>query len=719
MQTTRILVKKRIAVLCCCCVAGLLLLFVRVGWVQAVRGPELARMAERNRTQDVPVQPKRGIIFDRQGHELAVSVATDSVYLMPADVRESGRSQEVAATLAAVLGMSAADIQARIDRPSAFEWVQRQVDLSTSTRLRRLHLPGVGLVQESRRFYPKKTLAAHVLGIAGIDNNGLEGIDLQYESLVGGTPGRIVVQKDAAGRPIAQTTHRYEPPVQGANLFLTLDETIQYIVERELDKVCQEAKPEGAIAIVMDPRNGEVLAMASRPTFDPNRYRDYPAENRRNRAIWFSYEPGSTFKIVTGAAALEEGSSSPQSRFYCPGSITVGKSRISCAHSRAHGAESFVQVMQNSCNVGFVSIGLNLGLDRFYKYLDAFGFGKPTGIDLPGEAAGIVVPRARATQLDLATMSIGQANAVTPIQLLAAVSAVANGGTMMRPHLLKEARDQQGKLVKKVVPRAVGRVVSEETAAELRTILQGVVTEGTGTKAFLEGYQVAGKTGTAQKINPAGGYFSDKYVASFVGFAPAEDPRLACVVVIDAPTGYSYYGGAVAAPVFKEIMRDSLRYLGVPMQGVQQQAVAVQAPAEGQVRVPDVVGLDLTVARAALQDRALGVKVEGEGLLVWSQSPCPGSTAQRGDAVTVRLTTVSRQGETVRVPDLAGKSLREAAETLERFGLRLQAQGYGIVRSQRPAPGSSTRPGATVQLTLTSPWGGNGEKKDAGTEKDD
>jgi len=698
LQTTSLIIRKRIATLFFLFILGLGFLLGRVFWVQIIRGAELSELAIKNRMRDVPVEAKRGAICDRNGHELAISISTDSVYAIPAEVRKSGRAREIAHRLSELLQMDEVKVYQRITRMSSFEWVKRQVDFEVSARLKKMELPGIGLVEESRRFYPKQTLACHVLGISGLDNTGLEGIDKQYDDLVGGIPGRIVIEKDAVGRDIPEATHRYIPPVDGANLVLTLDETIQYITERELDKVWKARQPKGAIAIVMDPRTGEILAMANRPNFDPNQYAEFPEKNRRNLAIWYAYEPGSTMKITTAAAALEEGVVRPETRFFCPGFIKVGKESISCDQHRSHGSQDFVEVVKHSCNVGFVSTGLELGLNKYYQYLKAFGFGRKTGIDLPGEATGIIVPQKRAKQIDLATMSMGQANAVTAIQLLTAVCAVANDGVMMKPHLLKEVVDSHGKVLKRIEPEKVKQIISKQTAKELSLILEQVVKDGTGRNAYIEGYRVAGKTGTAQKISPSGGYLPSEYVASFVGFAPANNPRLACIVVIDAPTGYPYYGGTVAAPVLREIMRDALRYLEVPLQGMPVQDEGEEK--EKLVSVPDVVNLTLAEALDYMRKQGLEVQVEGTGNVVWSQSPRAYTRVRKGTRAVIYLSQVRNNSgqEEVTVPDVRGKSMREVAKMLSRIGLHMEPQGSGLAVKQKPAPGTRVKSGSVVVI---------------------
>lgn len=698
MQTTSLMVRKRIATLFLLFTLGFFFLGGRMFWVQFVRGAELSEKAAQNRTRDVPVESKRGIISDRNGHDLAISVSADSVYAIPAEVLASKREQEVAQKLAPLLGMDETKLYERITRQSSYEWIKRQIEPEISQQIRDLDLPGIGLTEESRRYYPKGSLAAHVLGISGVDNTGLEGIDYFYNDLVGGQKGRIVIEHDAANRPIPEATHQYVPPVDGANLVLTIDETIQYIAERELDKVFKERQAKAATVIVMDPATGEILALANRPTFDPNNFADYPASNRRNWAISNAYEPGSTMKITTASMALQEAIVNENTPFFCSGSTKVGKETIGCTDHRAHGQQTFAQIVENSCNVSFVQVGLTLGMEKYYHYLNGFGFGQPTGIDLPGEAAGILVPQERAKQIDLATMSMGQANAVTPIQLCNAVAAVANGGKLMKPYLVKQVVDQNGNVLQQNEPTVVRQVISEETSKRLSMILEGEVINGTGKNAYIEGYRAGGKTGTAQKIAPGGGYLSNEYVASFIGYAPAHKPRLLCIVAVDAPQGYPYYGGWVAAPVFKNIMQDALRYLEEPMykDGNAEQTL----PQEEMVVVPDVVNLPLEEATSALRARGLQAKVNGSGNVVWQQTPKANTKLKPGQQVIIDMSEVDKanHGGAVTVPDLQGKSMREVAKILADLGLHLMPEGYGLAYQQSPEPGKVISGGSTITV---------------------
>lgn len=703
MKTTISESRKRIALLLILFFLALLFLALRFFWIQVVAGDELAEKALENRMREVTVKAKRGIIYDRNGRKMAISISTDSISANPDAIKKSNKAPQIARQLAGVLGMEEKKVLEMITRDSSFVWVKRQVDFKVSKELRKLDLDGIGFVEESRRYYPNGKLASHILGISGIDNTGLDGLDLYYDSLVGGQDGQILIEYDAMGRQIPEAVHHYIPPVEGSHLVLTIDQTIQYIVERELDKAVQLHQPDAACCIVMDPTNGEILAMASRPDFNPNNYQDYPAENRRNYAVSNAYEPGSTMKIVTASAAMEEGVVSSGDRFSCPGHIMVGKRSISCMNNTAHGSMSFNEVVEKSCNVGFITVGLRLGIEEYFRYLHAFGFGTTTGIDLPGESSGILVPQSRATQLDLATMSMGQANAVTPIQLITAAAAVANKGMMMKPHLLKEVLNSEGKVQKHSEAVEVKQVISAQTAQELSLILEGVVENGSGRNAFIEGYRAAGKTGTAQKISPDGGYLSDEYVSSFLGFAPANEPRLVCLVIMDHPKGYPYYGGWVAAPVFRTVIEDSLAYLNVPRTEIKKDDPGTESTAT--VSVPDVISLPIDQTVQKISAAGLQVQIQGEGDVVWGQSPKAGASVKPDSLVIVRLspeTGVKSEGEAI-VPDLVGRSIKDAARLLSEVGLHLTPDGYGLAYEQNPTPGTRVPSASNIAVRFQPP----------------
>lgn len=708
MQVTTILMRRRIAVLFFGVVAVFFLLFLRLGYLQFVLGGDLQAKAQQLRMREVPVAAKRGTIFDRNYKKLAVSVSADSVYALPSEVKHSEKAEEIAKKLAPIVDIPEDKLLEKITVQRSFEWIKRKLDFQKAQQVRELDLPGIKVIEESQRFYPKDHLAAHVLGFAGVDNQGLEGIEVTLENELKGVPGEIVIEYDARGRELPQAVHKYIPPVDGYSLVLTIDETIQYFAERELDKLmASPSKPKSATVLVMQPKTGEILALANRPTYDANNYRNFDSTTWRNGAVCNSYEPGSTFKIITSAAALEEGAVSPDDRFYDPGYAVVGDRRIKCWRSyQPHGSQSFREVVQNSCNPGFVEVGLKLeskGHGTFYKYINAFGFGTKTGVKLPGEAPGIMIKEKDLKPINIATISIGQSISVTPLQLVTAVSAVANGGVLMEPQIVREVVDKDNNVIKSFQAKPVRRVISQKTAETVRDILESVVSEGTGRNGYIPGYRVGGKTGTAQKAGP-GGYQQGKYVASFIGMAPVNDPQIVALVVIDEPQGYPYYGGTLAAPIFKSVVEDSLRYMGVISQfseGEEEQNILPVKPK--QVMVPEVLNLPVEEAKKVMRLEGLNPEIKGQGSVVTKQTPAGMVKVSTGSTV---LLHTGDQNESpapgmVTVPDLTGKRIREAAEFLGAMGLKMDPEGHGFVVQQDPVPGTKIQAGGTVHVIFS------------------
>ncbi|KJS84091.1 MAG: stage V sporulation protein D [Peptococcaceae bacterium BICA1-8] len=687
--------KKRISFIFMISALLLSLLVVRTAWIQFVMGKELQAKAIDSRLRNIDVKAKRGIIYDRNGSPLAISVSADSVYAVPSQVRRSNQLEEIAEALAEVLELNKEDVIEKLNKRIAFEWIKRRIPDEKIKQLKELDLPGINFVEENQRYYPKGKLAAHILGFAGIDNQGLNGVELTFDKELRGASGKIMIEYDAGGREIPNAMHQYIPPIDGNSIYLTIDETIQYVVEREIDQMMKIKQAKKAAVLVMDVKTGDILGMASRPVFDPNNYAEYDQGTWRNFALTDAYEPGSTFKPVVAAGAMEENIVKATDRFYDPGYIKVGKETIKCWSRTPHGSQSFIEGVQNSCNPVFVTVGLRMGKDNFYKYLNGFGFGAKTGIDLPGEATGILVPRSRTKDIDLATMSIGQANAVTPIQLVRAVAAIANDGWLMKPQLVKEIRDFEGKLVRELEPEPIRQVISQQTSKELRDILESVVTEGTGRNAYLEGYKVAGKTGTAQKILPGGGYSSSEYIASFVGFAPADEPRIAVLVVVDAPQGV-YYGGQVAAPVFKNVILDSLRYLEVPPE--LKNGVIIE---EKKITVPDIKTKNIAQATKELKALGFKVQVEGQGEAIITQLPPAGTEISKGSNVV--LYTQDSESNQIVVPDLTGRTIKEASKILSDIGLGMAPQGSGLAALQEPYPGTKVDEGTVIKIQFLSP----------------
>ncbi|MDF2563931.1 MAG: putative sensor protein [Massilibacillus sp.] len=555
-STSHVTIRKRLAVVLIIVILIMGALSCRLGYLQLYQSHWLSENAIDQRIRNIPVEARRGNIYDRKGQKLAVSISIESVYAIPAEIRDV---ETTAANLAAILDLDKNKLLDKLKKRQAFTWIARKVTTEQAEGVRKVDLAGIGLTEEGERYYPQDNVAAHVLGFTGLDSQGLDGVELTFDQYLRGNKGSIVIEYDAKGREIPYAVHRYLAPEVGNDVYLTLDIVIQQIVERELDKVMQETKAKGASIIAMDPYTGEILALANRPDYNPNHFAEYEPKNWRNAAISNAFEPGSTFKILTTTAALGEKIVSLNERFFDSGAIEVQGRTIHCWKHGGHGSETFKEVVENSCNTGFVTVGLRLGAENFYKYLHAFGLGETTGIDLPGEAKGIMIKESKVTPINLATMAMGQSIAVTPIQLIDAVCAVINGGEHIKPQIVREIKNKDGAMVKSFAKEGLGQVISNEVSVEVKEVLESVVANGTGKNAAIEGYRIGGKTGTAQKVG-AGGYMPGKYIASFIGFAPADKPQIVFLVAIDEPEGI-YYGGQIAAPVFKNVMQDVLPYI--------------------------------------------------------------------------------------------------------------------------------------------------------------
>lgn len=547
---------------------GFLVVALRLVQLQIIDGPELAHRAEHQHFKLVEVKAERGRILDRKGRILAMDLQAPSVYALPPRISDARRT---AGHLAPVLGLGVKALSANLRKDREFRWVARQVSPDVAEAVRGLKLKGIGFVPESRRFYPKGALLGQLIGFTGIDHEGIEGIELRHDGVLRGEKGKIRFERDASGREVHPSGFDYVAPSRGSDLVLTIDEFIQHLSERELDGVLERTGAKAASALVMDPGTGEILAWAVRPSFNPNAMLGRrPGEGRispeqwRNRIITDIYEPGSTFKLVLASAALQEGVVTPAERIDCAGgSVRVAGSRIQDVHE--HGELTFQDVIARSSNVGTVKVAMRLGEQAFYRHIRGFGFGESTGIGLGGEASGLVRAVPQWSRRSLATIAIGQEVGVTSLQMLTAVSAIANGGLLMRPYVVSEVRDAEGRTVRKFSPEVRRRVIAPEVAEVLREMLIAVTEPGgTGENAAIPGYAVAGKTGTAQKFDPSTGhYFRNRFTSSFVGFVPALEPRLAVLVVVEEPQGVAW-GGSVAAPAFKAIARDALGYLGIP-----------------------------------------------------------------------------------------------------------------------------------------------------------
>lgn len=632
----------------------------RLAYVQIVKHDEYARLADNQHAKTIPLKPKRGPILDRSGKSLAVSSRAESLFALTSRVEDK---DALARRLSPILGDPAREIAKRLDSPKRFVFVKRRLPPDTVAAVRALDEPALGFVDESLRLYPNRELAAQVVGFEGMDGKGLAGVEQAWDTHLAGAEGRALVGRDALGREITGAPKVLKPSTAGLGVMLTLDATLQYIAEKEIDAAWRRTRSKAALAVAMDPRTGEVLALAIRPTFNPNSFTTATDEERRNRAVTDPFEPGSTFKVILAAAALEENVVKPTDRFYAEnGAIRVANATIH-DHKR-FGWLTFSEVLQNSSNVGSIKVGLSLGKERYYKYISGFGFGVPTGVGFSGESRGQLREPTKWSGLSLATMSIGQEISVTALQMVAAFSAVANGGRLLQPQIVRATLDAEGReTLRSPEPRVIRQVISPETARKLTEIMTATVREGTGHNAAIPGYDVAGKTGTAQKMDPATKRYSRAPgVLSFVGFAPADDPRITMLVMLDEPKNEKW-GSEAAAPIFSAIGREALRYMNVPPRDT-----APVALVRGEIGTP----------RPYTVPASLSPETNAEPM------------------------TVAEDGGPV-MPRVQGLSLRPALEALSLLEARVEVVGRGIVVSQSPAPGAPLPAGSVVHLGLASP----------------
>lgn len=658
--------------------AWILVLLVRLFDLQVVRREEFVRRARRQQERTVELPPRRGAILDREGRPLAVTAQVDSVFAIPSEVDDPSRT---AAELSAVLGVPRAELLRKLSDPEReFVWLARRVDEATARRVTSRKVPGVRLLKEATRRYPEGTLAAPVLGYAGTDNQGLAGLEHRFDEEVRGRPARVTLLRDAAQRSVAttgrwgRTRAQVGEEVEGVSLVLTLDAAVQHAAERELQRAVAEHRARGASAVVLDPRTGEVLALASVPTFDPNDWGGTDAEERRCRPVADAYEPGSTFKIITAAIAVEAGMVGPDDPVDCGGgTLTIGRTTIHEHGQNAWGVLPLSDVIAHSSNIGIAHVGISLGKVPYYRGVRAFGFGQRTGVELHGEAAGLLRDVSSWSALTLPTMSFGQEVGVTVLQMARAYAAIASGGLLPAPHLVAEVRRPDGRLLRRNAP-APERILSETTARTVKEMMLRVVEKGTGKLATIPGFTVAGKTGTAQKAVPGGGYSPDRFVASFIGFAPAEAPRVVIAVVVDEPRG-KIYGGDVAAPVFSAIGEETLRIL---------REAARPEPSQ---LLPNVLTADLS-------PRSLAPVLSGDLVPAASRIGPPRSAPEP-------LEEALEQPLQRTVPALDGLSARDAVRLLSRRGLLARLHGSGFVVSQDPPAGSRAEKGETVALLLS------------------
>ncbi len=639
--------RLRITVLLCLFSFFFLIILARAYQLQVLQSHTLSSLAERQIQRIVPLVPKRGAIYDRKKEEMAISIEVDSVFAHPGKIENA---QEAALRMGPILGKKAKSLLKKLKEEKPFVWLQRGISPHQRAAIEALKLEGIDFLKEAKRFYPRGEIGAQVIGFSGVDSQGLEGVELGYDEFIRGEPGYILIPKDALGRAITPQTSDIRQSEEGCEVVLTIDKNIQYVAEKELKKGIRTYSAKGGMVIVMNPKTGEILAMSSQPSFDPNHFSSSPAHTLKNRTLTDTFEPGSTFKAFLLAAAIEEQVASSRDVFFCEnGSYAVGGKIIH--DTRKYGWLSLGEIIKVSSNIGASKVGKKLGRGKFYQHLKGFGFGSKTGVDLPGEVAGFLPHPQSWSEVGLANISFGQGLSLTALQLTSALAAIANGGVMMRPYVVKavmERKDNSLNVLKENRPKAVRRVVSQETAKAVTEILKKVTQEGgTGEAAGLGEYETAGKTGTAQKALSNGRGYSEKRIASFIGFAPADNPQLVITAIVDEPRENSY-GGEVAGPIFKAIGEQILPYMGVYPKGVTYLVQASPRPS----------------SPTMTKDRKEKV------FQPWAPEAAKGVSEEPGV-----------------MPDFSGKTLRQVMLIAQKLGLDLKLVGSGKAVTQTPAPG--------------------------------
>ena len=605
-------------------------LLIRLGVVQLIDGAWLQSKAQDQWTRDLPLKAERGKIYDSTGSSLAVSYTTYNIYTR---AREIENPKETATYLSNLLGLTYQSVYNKVTNKNQSEFlIKMQVEEELARDIIDKNIKGVYLSQNTKRYYPYGDLLTQILGFTTIDNIGQAGIELYYNDLLKGTDGKSLVQADITGQELENTLSYYIPSIPGCDITLTIDAKIQLIVEQALNKVMEEQQAKSTTAIIMKANTGEIVAMSTKPSFDLNNVpRNDPSvllENVKNKAVVDVYEPGSTFKILTMAATLEENTANDNSRFYCGGSTTVDGERIKCWRSIGHGSQTLSEGLANSCNCVFVDLALRLGTDTFYNYFSAFGLGQKTGIEISGESSGIIMNKDSAKRVDLARMGFGQAIAVTPLQLITAVCSAVNGGTLYKPYLIKQIVSPDGVTVEESAVTPVRQVVSKQTSATLNAMLEGVVSK-TGKYTFVPGYEIGGKTGTSQKYEN-GSIARGKYVSSFIGTYPASNPEYVLLLLVDEPGTGAYYGSVVASPYAKEIFSGMFEYLNIEPDDPTLASAEVTT-----VTMPDLINKTLTEAVTTLVSLGLSYEIDGEGLTITNQLPPAGTEVKVTDTVVI------------------------------------------------------------------------------------
>jgi stage V sporulation protein D (sporulation-specific penicillin-binding protein) len=715
----KVIIKKRMLITLGILFILFFLLIVRLCYVMVSQSEHLTKIAKEQWTSDVKIDARRGRILDRNGRELAVSA---NVYRVDLDMNtlrqhldEKGiTKEEVAPKLADALKMDKDEVLKILGKtlpnglPMASASLARRIEKAEADKVIDLNIRGVLVSSDTKRYYPGENLLSHVLGFVRKDGVGLNGVELSYDKVLSGTPGRIISETDNKSKGQPYIISEFTKPVDGKDLVLTIDAMIQQFAEKAAEQALSDNKAKAVTIMAMDPNNGEILALANKPDYNPNnpwvegKTQDELQKMWRNRVVSDTFEPGSIFKVITAYAAMEENLVKETDHFVCGGSSRILNRTIRCWKRTGHGDQDFVDILKNSCNVGFMELGKRLGKENLTKYISKFGFGEKTGIDLPGEAKGIIRKVSSITDVDLATISFGQSNTVSGIQYLTALNAIANGGKLVTPHIMKEVAsfDSNNKKIyeQKYDNYNERSILKENTANTLRGYLEKVVAEGGGKNAHIPGYHIGGKTGTAQKVSSVTkAYENGKYIASFGGMAPADDPIITLFVSIDEPDPSNYYAGQIAAPVAKQVFNDIFNYLAIPVDASSEE---IAKSMKKDVVVPEVRGMKKSEAIKLLKASNLGYDADDKGEFIVEMNPKPGYTMKEGDKILLYTGTTSNYNKVVVVPELVGLNKDKAQKLLNTLGLKADFTGDGLVSKQSIDAGKQVDKGTTLLLEL-------------------
>lgn len=720
------LMKKRLSLALATLTCVFLLLIIRLSYIMVVKREEYSNKAEEQWTSEVKIDARRGSILDRNGVELAVSA---NVYRVDFDLnsiraylkKENVTRESIAPKIAESLGLEESAVLKKLNTklPSGADagaaTLIRRIEKEPADKVKELNIPGVIVSPDTKRYYPFGNFLAHTIGGTNIDGQGLTGIELEYNEILSGIPGLRISELDKYNDALPYTISEFTLPVNGMDLTLTIDSNINAFAEKVAEKGYIENEAKQVSIIVMNPNNGEILAMVNKPDFDPNNpfegADEYEGQNLsdkvqkmwRNHLVNDTFEPGSIFKVVTMIANLEEDLVEESDTFTCGGSLRVGPHTIKCWKRSGHGTQTLPEILQNSCNVGFMELGKKLGREKLNEYIAKMGFGKVSGVDLPGEAKGITKKTEDINEADLATISFGQTNTVNAIQYMTAFNSIVNGGSLIQPHIMKEVTylDNNGvsQIYESFTPE-VKEILSEEKTSILRDYLERTVTIGGSSKSYVEGYHVAAKTGTAQKVNPnGGGYEAGKYISSLAGFAPADDPQISIFISIDEPGTAVYYAGQIVAPLANILFTDIFNYLSSDIAKDDAESIVKE------VIIPEIRGLSVKEAKAALEELNIGYNIIGEGDIVITVKPYPGYIIKENSTISIDIGYLETYNKNIIMPDLVGYSLESAIEILNNLGITYTVEGEGAIVYQSIPSGEMINKGVNVKLTLNEEYG--------------